>query len=123
MSSVREWPANTICRLIEVHPALFAGRQFEGLTWMQVWYSIADRLCGESEKLLGDSAERFRPTRAKHKWGSWRLYLELALVNDEPESTRTGPFKWDVVAAWRQTSSQGRMSRTPVASQRATARA
>jgi hypothetical protein len=101
MSSVREWPANTIRQLMESHPALFAGRQFEvpGPYLASGWYSIADRLCEDVEELLGINAERFRPTQAKHKWGSWRLYWELVLANDEREDARTSPFNWDVVGS------------------------
>jgi len=65
-------------RLMDGHPALFAGKQFEIPSDLpRGWCPIADRLCTDLERLLGDAASRFQPIQSKEKWGSWRFYWRV----------------------------------------------
>ena len=65
-------------RIMNEHPALFAGKQFEIPSYLpRGWYTIADRLYTDLEQLLGDEASRFQPIQSKEKWGSWRFYWRV----------------------------------------------
>lgn len=85
--------------LMAAHPRLFEGKQFQlSADLPSGWYAIADALCTELERILGDAAARFQPIQSKEKWSSWRFYWSLAASPDESNVHET-PFDMDIIGA------------------------
>lgn len=73
-------------QLMAAHPLLFADREFEIPSELPSgWFSIADRLSGDLEALLGSRAVHWQPIQSKEKFGSWRLYWRLNSNGDDPD--------------------------------------
>jgi hypothetical protein len=108
MPSTHDEPVgDRLQELLERHPSLFVGRQFEISADLPAgWFEIADRMCTDLEQLLGDAASRFQPIQSKEKFGSWRFYWRLDPMPGENEddvdddgSDGTTPFDMDLTVA------------------------
>jgi len=98
VSSHEERAQDMLPKLMNEHPALFAGRTFDIPSDLALgWYSIATQLCVDLEVILGDNAVNWQPLQSKEKFGSWRLYWRLHLGDQlEDGSSSSGVLTADI---------------------------
>lgn len=76
---------NTLPKLLTAHPALFEGREQPGGFLPHGWYQLADDLCGEFERVLGERSADLAIWTIKPKFSQLRVYVVLTLPEPHGE--------------------------------------